>query len=152
AVRAHGLLPLVRRARHALPAAERAARARLADVRVARPLLRAPVAGARTAVDAAFHARHHTRLGAGGLGAPPSREMGRGDRRRRAGGFWRRCGCPSEDIVFPPGRHSAIALPRADLRRRPAVLTGRARLAAPACRAAPYGGLRLLRPARELLR
>ena len=46
ALRGHRLLPLVRRARHALPAAERAARARLADVRLARPLRRPSVPGA----------------------------------------------------------------------------------------------------------
>ena len=83
-VRDQRLLPLVRRARHALPARERAARARLPDVRVADPLPRAPCVRRDPSEHAALAERDHARLGARGLGRQAPREMGATPSRKRS--------------------------------------------------------------------
>src|SRR5207253_6716854 len=68
----HGRAALVRRAGHALPLREHAARARLADVHLARALPRAPLLRPDPPVDAALALGDDARLGARGLGrAPP---------------------------------------------------------------------------------
>src|SRR5262245_56312215 len=77
-------------------------------------------------------------------GPPPGRASTRTHEHRRP------------DVERTPRRHEggtslrAIALPRADLRRRAALLRSRTRLARRARGAAPRRGLRVLRPAREL--
>ena len=82
-VRGQRILPLVRRARHALPARERPARPRLPDVRLADPLRRAPGARGDLPAHAPLAERDHPRLGARGLGRPAAREVGRGGRGAR---------------------------------------------------------------------